>query len=122
MMTGNIKKTSGSMRSSPTGIFMLLTLVEPDCVITRDASLPSDGRHVDHDGMTPSPSDLSGMTDSAVTEPSDPVGGTKWTVRANRNAGKSWLLRSKRLCRSYTGGQASRNYCNEIEPEKRSDR
>lgn len=30
----------------------LLTLVDPECVVTQDASLPWGGHHVGHDGVT----------------------------------------------------------------------
>ena len=44
----------------------LLTLVDPDCVVTQDASLPWGGRYVGHDGVTAFAFALMGATDSAV--------------------------------------------------------
>jgi ketosteroid isomerase-like protein len=72
----------------------MLTLTDPDCVITQDASLPWGGRHVGHEGATTFASALIGATDSAVTVESlfhadDQViqcGRTKGTVRANGKA------------------------------------
>jgi ketosteroid isomerase-like protein len=45
----------------------LLTLVDPDCVVTQDPSLPWGGRHVGHAGVTDFAFALMGSTDSAVT-------------------------------------------------------
>jgi uncharacterized protein len=72
----------------------LLTLVDPDCVVTQDASLPWGGRHVGHDGVTAFALALIGSTDSTVTVESlfeadgqvIQCGRTKGTVRANGNA------------------------------------
>lgn len=69
----------------------LLTLVDPDCVVTQDASLPWGGRHVGHDGVTAFAFALVGSADSTVTieslfEADGQViecGRTKGTVRAN---------------------------------------
>lgn len=44
----------------------LLTLVDPDCVVTQDASLPWGGRYVGRDGVTTFAFALVGVTDSAV--------------------------------------------------------
>jgi len=72
----------------------LLTLVDPDCVVTQDALLPWGGRYVGHDGVTMFAFALMGSTDSAVIveslfEADDQViqcGRSKGTVRANGNA------------------------------------
>jgi uncharacterized protein len=72
----------------------LLTLVDPDCVITQDSSLPWGGRHVGHAGATAFAFALIGSTDSTVTveslfEADGQViqsGRSKGTVRANGNA------------------------------------
>ncbi len=72
----------------------MLTLVDPDCVVTQDASLPWGGRYVGHDGVTAFAFALIGSTDSAVIveslfEADDQViqcGRSKGTVRANGNA------------------------------------
>jgi uncharacterized protein len=72
----------------------LLTLVDPDCVVAQDASLPWGGRHVGHDGVTTFGSALIGSTDSVVVieslfEADGQViqcGRTRGTVRANGNA------------------------------------
>jgi ketosteroid isomerase-like protein len=69
----------------------LLTLVDPDCVVTQDASLPWGGRHVGHDGVTALALSLLGSTDSAVIVESlfeadgqvIQCGRSKGTVRAN---------------------------------------
>jgi ketosteroid isomerase-like protein len=72
----------------------LLTLVDPDCVVTQDASLPWGGRHVGHEGVTTFAFALIGATDSAVTVESlfeadghvIQCGRTKGVVRANGKA------------------------------------
>jgi ketosteroid isomerase-like protein len=72
----------------------LLALVDPDCVVTQDASLPWGGRYVGHDGVTSFAFALMGATDSAVIveslfEADDQVieyGRSKGSVRANGNA------------------------------------
>jgi uncharacterized protein len=72
----------------------LLTLVDPDCVVTQDPSLPWGGRHVGHDGVTAFALALIGSSDSAVIveslfEADGQViqsGRSKGTVRANGNA------------------------------------
>jgi ketosteroid isomerase-like protein len=72
----------------------LLALVDPNCVVTQDASLPWGGRHVGHDGVSAFAFALIGSTDSAVIveslfEADDQViqcGRSKGTVRANGNA------------------------------------
>jgi uncharacterized protein len=72
----------------------LFTLVDPDCVLTQDASLPWGGRHVGHDGLTAFGLALVGAIDSAATVESlfeadgqvIQCGRTKGTVRANGNA------------------------------------
>jgi ketosteroid isomerase-like protein len=72
----------------------LLTLVDPDCVVTQDASLPWGGRRVGHDGVTTFAFALMGATDSAVIAESVfeadgqviECGRSKGTVRANGNA------------------------------------
>jgi uncharacterized protein len=69
----------------------LLTLVDPDCVVTQDASLPWGGRYVGHDGVTTFAFALMGATDSAVIVESlfeadgqvIQCGRSKGTVRAN---------------------------------------
>lgn len=69
----------------------LLTLVDPDCVVTQDASLSWGGRHVGHDGVTALALALLGSTDSAVIVESlfeadgqvIQCGRSKGTVRAN---------------------------------------
>ena len=71
----------------------LLTLVDPDCVVTQDASIPWGGRHVGHDGVTTFAFALMGATDSAVVVESlfeadgqvIQCGRSKGTVRANGN-------------------------------------
>jgi uncharacterized protein len=72
----------------------LLALVDPDCVVTQDASLPWGGRHVGHEGVTTFAFALMGATDSAVIkgalfEADGQViqcGRSKGTVRANGKA------------------------------------
>jgi uncharacterized protein len=72
----------------------LLALVDPECVVTQDASLPWGGRHVGHDGVSAFAFALMASTDSAVIveslfEADDQViqcGRSKGTVRANGNA------------------------------------
>jgi uncharacterized protein len=72
----------------------LLSLVDPDCVVTQDASLPWGGHHVGHDGITTFGFALLEATDSAVTVESlfeadgqvIQCGRTKGTVRANGHA------------------------------------
>src|ERR1700728_477702 len=72
----------------------LLALVDPDCVVTQDASLPWGGRHVGHDGVTTFAFALIGATDSAVTVESlfeadgqvIQCGRTKGVVRASGKA------------------------------------
>jgi ketosteroid isomerase-like protein len=72
----------------------LLTLVDPDCVVTQDPSLPWGGRHIGHDGVIAFALALIGSSDSAVTveslfEADGQViqsGRSKGTVRANGNA------------------------------------
>jgi uncharacterized protein len=72
----------------------LLTLVDPDCVVTQDASLPWGGRYVGHDDVTTFAFALMGTTDSAVIAESlfeadgqvIECGRSKGTVRANGNA------------------------------------
>lgn len=44
----------------------LLALVDPECVVTQDASLPWGGRYTGHDGVTTFALALMGTTDSAV--------------------------------------------------------
>ena len=69
----------------------LLTLVDPDCVVTQDTSLPWGGRHVGHDGVTAFAFALMGTTDSAVIVESlfeadgqvIQCGRSRGTVRAN---------------------------------------
>jgi uncharacterized protein len=71
----------------------VLDLVDPDCVVTQDESLPWGGHHVGHDGMATFGFALIGALDSAVTieslfEADGQViqcGRTKGTVRANGN-------------------------------------
>jgi uncharacterized protein len=72
----------------------LQTLVDPDCVVTEDASLRWGGRHVGHDGVTTFAFALMGATDSDVIVESlfeadgqvIQCGRSKGTVRANGNA------------------------------------
>ena len=72
----------------------LLTLVDPDCVVTQDESLPWGGRFVGHDGVGTFALGLIGTIDSSVTvealfEADGQVmqcGRTKGTVVANGNA------------------------------------
>jgi uncharacterized protein len=72
----------------------LLALVDPDCVVTQDVSLPWGGRHVGHDDIIAFALALIGSTDSAVTVESlfeadgqvIQCGRSKGTVRANGNA------------------------------------
>jgi hypothetical protein len=72
----------------------LLTLVDPDCVVTQDPALPWGGRHVGHDGVATFAFALIGTTDSAVVvgslfEADGQViqyGRSRGTVRANGNA------------------------------------
>jgi ketosteroid isomerase-like protein len=72
----------------------LLSLIDPDCVVTQDASLPWGGRHVGHEGVTTFAFALIGATDSAVTVESlfeadgqvIQCGRTKGVVRANGKA------------------------------------
>jgi ketosteroid isomerase-like protein len=72
----------------------LLALVDPDCVVTQDASLPWGGHHVGHDDIIAFALALIGSTDSAVTVESlfeadgqvIQCGRSKGTVRANGNA------------------------------------
>jgi ketosteroid isomerase-like protein len=72
----------------------LLTLVDPECLITQDASLPWGGHHVGHDDATTFAFALIGSIDSAVTVESlfeadgqvIQCGRTKGTVRENGNA------------------------------------
>jgi uncharacterized protein len=72
----------------------LLALVDPDCVVTQDESLPWGGRYVGHDGVTTFAFGLLGALDSAVAmealfEADGQViqcGRTKGTVWANGNA------------------------------------
>ena len=45
----------------------LLSLVDPDCVVTQDASLPWGGRYVGHDGVTTFAIAMIGAIDSSVT-------------------------------------------------------
>ena len=71
----------------------LLTLVDPDGVVTQDASLRWGGRHVGHDGVTAFAFALIGSTDSAVLVESPfeadgqviQCGRSKGTVGANGN-------------------------------------
>jgi ketosteroid isomerase-like protein len=72
----------------------LLTLVDPDCVVTQDGSLPWGGRYVGHDGVTTFAFALMGATDSAVIAESlfeadgqvIEYGRSTGTVRANGKA------------------------------------
>ena len=72
----------------------ILSLVDPDCIVTQDASLPWGGRHVGHEGVTTFASSIIGTTDSVITveslfEADEQViqsGRTKGTVRGNGNA------------------------------------
>jgi ketosteroid isomerase-like protein len=72
----------------------LLALVDPECVVTQDASLPWGGRHVGPDGVTTFAFALMGTIDSTVTVESlfeadgqvIQCGRTKGTVRANGKA------------------------------------
>jgi ketosteroid isomerase-like protein len=72
----------------------LLALVDPDCGVTQDASIPWGGRYVGHDGVTTFALALMGGTDSAVTVDSlfeadgqvIQCGRSKGTVRANGEA------------------------------------
>jgi ketosteroid isomerase-like protein len=72
----------------------LLTLVDPDCVVTQDPSLPWGGRHEGHDGIIAFALALIESTDSAVIVESlfetdgqvIECGRSKGTVRANGNA------------------------------------
>lgn len=72
----------------------MLTLVDPDCVVTQDASVPWGGRHVGQDGVTAFAFALIGSADSAITVESlfeadgqvIQCGRTKGTVRANGHA------------------------------------
>ena len=72
----------------------LLSLIDFDCVVTQDASLPWGGRYVGHDGVTSFALAMIGAIDSSVTveslfEADGQViqsGRTKGTVRANGNA------------------------------------
>ena len=45
----------------------LAELIDPECVITQDPSLPWGGRHVGHDGFLTFAATLTGTIDSAVT-------------------------------------------------------
>jgi hypothetical protein len=85
----------------------LLTLVDPECVVTQDASLPWGGRHVGHDGVTAFA--LMGSIDSAVIVESlfeadgqvSQCDRSKGTVRANDNAFDipevhTWTLKMER--------------------------
>jgi uncharacterized protein len=72
----------------------LLTLVDLDCVVTQDPSLPWGGRHIGHDGVTAFALALIGSSDSAVLVESlfeadgqvIQFGRSKGTVRTNGNA------------------------------------
>jgi uncharacterized protein len=72
----------------------LLTLVDPNCVVTQDESIPWGGRYVGHDGVTTFAFALMGATDSVVLVESlfeadgqvIQCGRSKGTVRANGNA------------------------------------
>jgi uncharacterized protein len=72
----------------------LLALVDPDCVVTQDDSIPWGGRYVGHDGVTTFAFALMGATDSVVlVESLFEAGGqviecgrSIGTVRANGNA------------------------------------
>ncbi len=72
----------------------LLSLVDSDCVVTQDASLPWGGRYVGHAGVTDFALAMMGAIDSSVAVESlfeadgqvIQCGRTKGTVRANGNA------------------------------------
>ena len=72
----------------------LLTLADPDCIVTQDPSLPWGGHHIGHAGVTAFALAIIGSTDSAITvealfEADGQViqsGRSKGTVRANGNA------------------------------------
>jgi len=94
-MTGNIEIVQQIYEAfAQQDLEALLALVDPDCVVTQDESLPWGGRHVGHDGVTTFAFALIGATDSAVTvealfEADGQViqcGRTRGTVRANGNA------------------------------------
>lgn len=69
----------------------LLSLIHPECVITQDAALPWDGRHVRHEGFANFGLTLSSTIDSAVTTDEMfmadgdviQVGHTRGTVKSN---------------------------------------
>jgi ketosteroid isomerase-like protein len=69
----------------------LVELIDPECVITQDRSLPWGGRHEGHDGFADFALALTGTIDSAVTIDAIfeadgeviQVGRTAGTVRAN---------------------------------------
>ena len=69
----------------------LAELIDPECVITQDPSLPWGGRHVGHDGFLTFAATLTGTIDSAVTIDAIfeadgeviQVGRTAGTVQAN---------------------------------------
>jgi ketosteroid isomerase-like protein len=88
----------------------LLTLVDPECVVTQDPSIPWGGRYVGHDGVTAFAVALIGSTDSVVLVESlfeadgqvIQCGRSKGTVRAN---GKTfdipevhiWTVKSRKV-------------------------